>query len=69
MPVLVCCSRRDRDSPGTNFGIPTDIETAPSGESLVVSLDHGAIYEISRRYPDGLSRPAARAAGRPGGRR
>jgi hypothetical protein len=49
MPVLVCCSRRDRDSPGTNFGIVTDIETAPSGEFLVVSLDQGAIYEISRR--------------------
>jgi hypothetical protein len=24
-------------------------ETAPSGELLVVSLDQGAIYEISRR--------------------
>jgi aldose sugar dehydrogenase len=34
---------------GTNFGIVTDIETAPSGELLVVSLDQGAIYEISRR--------------------
>jgi glucose/arabinose dehydrogenase len=34
---------------GTNFGIVTDIETAPSGELLVVSLDQGAIYEISHR--------------------
>jgi glucose/arabinose dehydrogenase len=34
---------------GRDFGIVTDIETAPSGELLVVSLDKGAIYEISRR--------------------
>jgi aldose sugar dehydrogenase len=34
---------------GTNFGIVTDIDTAPSGELLVVSLDQGASYEISRR--------------------
>jgi glucose/arabinose dehydrogenase len=34
---------------GTDFGIVTDIETAPSGELLVVSLDQGAIYEITRR--------------------
>jgi glucose/arabinose dehydrogenase len=34
---------------GTDFGIVTDIETAPSGELLVVSLDQGAIYWITRR--------------------
>jgi aldose sugar dehydrogenase len=34
---------------GTNFGIVTDIETAPSGDLLVVSLDQGAIYQISGR--------------------
>jgi glucose/arabinose dehydrogenase len=34
---------------GTDFGVVTDIETAPSGKLLVVSLDQGAIYEISRR--------------------
>jgi aldose sugar dehydrogenase len=34
---------------GRDFGIVTDIETAPSGELLVVSLDQGAIYEVSRR--------------------
>jgi aldose sugar dehydrogenase len=34
---------------GRDFGVVTDIETAPSGELLVVSLDQGAIYEISGR--------------------
>jgi aldose sugar dehydrogenase len=34
---------------GRDFGIVTDIETAPTGEVLVVSLDQGAIYEISGR--------------------
>ncbi len=34
---------------GTNFGIVTDIETAPNGDLVVVSLDQGAIHEISRR--------------------
>jgi glucose/arabinose dehydrogenase len=34
---------------GTDFGIATDIETGPNGNLFVVSLDHGAIYEISRR--------------------
>jgi glucose/arabinose dehydrogenase len=33
---------------GRDFGIVTDIETAPGGELLVVSLDQGAIYSISR---------------------
>jgi glucose/arabinose dehydrogenase len=34
---------------GTDFGIVTDIETGPNGRLFVVSLDHGAIYRISRR--------------------
>jgi glucose/arabinose dehydrogenase len=34
---------------GRDFGVVTDIETAPSGRLFVVSLDQGAIYEISRR--------------------
>ncbi len=32
---------------GTRFGIVTEILTAPNGNLLVVSLDHGAVYEIS----------------------
>jgi glucose/arabinose dehydrogenase len=34
---------------GTDFGIVTDIETGPNGNLFVVSLDQGAVYEISRR--------------------
>ncbi len=34
---------------GTDFGIVTDIETGPSGNLFVVSLDQGAVYEIGRR--------------------
>jgi glucose/arabinose dehydrogenase len=34
---------------GTNFGVGTDIETGPNGNLYVVSLDHGAVYEIFRR--------------------
>jgi glucose/arabinose dehydrogenase len=34
---------------GTDFGIVTDVETGPNGNLFVVSLDHGAIYEISHR--------------------
>lgn len=34
---------------GTDFGIVTDIETGPDGHLFVVSLDQGAVYEISRR--------------------
>ncbi len=33
---------------GTNFGIVTDIQTAPNGNLLVVALDTGAVYEIFR---------------------
>jgi glucose/arabinose dehydrogenase len=34
---------------GKNFGIVTDIQTGPNGHLYVVSLDHGAIYEIIAR--------------------
>jgi glucose/arabinose dehydrogenase len=34
---------------GTGFGVGTDIHTAPNGNLFVVSLSHGAIYEIARR--------------------
>ena len=34
---------------GTNFGVGTDIETGPNGNLFVVSLSHGAVYEIFRR--------------------
>jgi glucose/arabinose dehydrogenase len=34
---------------GQDFGIATDIETGPNGNLVVVSLTHGAIYEIFRR--------------------
>jgi glucose/arabinose dehydrogenase len=31
---------------GENFGVITDIKTAPNGNLVVVSLDQGAVYEI-----------------------
>jgi glucose/arabinose dehydrogenase len=34
---------------GTNFGVVTDIQTAPNGGLFLVSLTDGAIYEIRRR--------------------
>jgi glucose/arabinose dehydrogenase len=34
---------------GTGFGVGTDIHTGPNGNLYVVSLTHGAIYEIFRR--------------------
>lgn len=34
---------------GSNFGVLTDIRTAPNGNLYVVSLSNGAIYEIFRR--------------------
>ena len=34
---------------GTDFGVVTDIETGPDGNLYVVSLDQGAIYQITRR--------------------
>lgn len=39
---------------GRNFGVATDIQTGPNGNLFVVSLSHGAIYEIH------LTRPGAR---------
>jgi glucose/arabinose dehydrogenase len=34
---------------GRDFGVVTDIETGPNGHLFVVSLDQGAVYEISPR--------------------
>ena len=34
---------------GRNFGVGTDIQQGPDGHLYVVSLDHGAIYEIQGR--------------------
>ena len=34
---------------GRDFGVVTDIKTAPGGGVFVVSLDHGSVYEIHRR--------------------
>jgi glucose/arabinose dehydrogenase len=36
---------------GTGFGVSTDIVTGPNGNLFVVSLSHGAIYEIAREAP------------------
>jgi glucose/arabinose dehydrogenase len=33
---------------GRNFGVGTDIQTGPDGHLYVVSLSHGAVYEIER---------------------
>lgn len=38
---------------GTGFGVGTDIKTGPNGNLFVVSLSHGAIYEIYRLTPPG----------------
>jgi glucose/arabinose dehydrogenase len=34
---------------GRNFGVGTDVQTGPNGNLYVVSLSHGAIYEIFRK--------------------
>ena len=34
---------------GTDFGVGTDVETGPNGNLFVVSLSHGAVYEIFRK--------------------
>ena len=34
---------------GRNFGVGTDVQMGPDGRLYIVSLDHGAIYAISRR--------------------
>jgi glucose/arabinose dehydrogenase len=36
---------------GRDFGIGTDVRTGPNGNLFVVSLTHGAVYEILRRTP------------------
>lgn len=38
---------------GRNFGIGTDVQTGPNGNLFVVSLDHGAVYEIHSTRPGG----------------
>lgn len=43
---------------GRGFGIVTDIHTAPDGNLVLVSLSHGAVYEIAARHAAG--RPPAR---------
>jgi glucose/arabinose dehydrogenase len=45
---------------GRDFGITTDIETAPDGNVLVLSLSNGAIYELSAK--PGSTQPASVAA-------
>lgn len=34
---------------GTNFGVAPDVQSGPNGNLYVVSISHGAIYEIFRR--------------------
>jgi hypothetical protein len=34
---------------GRNFGVGTDLQTGPNGNLFLVSLSHGAVYEISRK--------------------
>src|SRR5688500_16408943 len=34
---------------GRNFGVGTDVQTGPNGHLFIVSISHGAVYEISRR--------------------
>jgi aldose sugar dehydrogenase len=34
---------------GSGFGVGTDIDTGPNGNLFVVSLSHGAIYEVFRK--------------------
>jgi aldose sugar dehydrogenase len=34
---------------GHNFGTVTDIQTGPNGSLFLVSIDHGAVYEVHRR--------------------
>src|SRR5437763_6069809 len=36
---------------GHDFGITTDIETAPNGHVFVVSNSNGAVYEIAGKQP------------------
>ena len=34
---------------GENFGTVVDVKSGPNGNLYVVSIDHGAVYEIHRR--------------------
>lgn len=54
---------------GARFGAVTDIETGPNGNLFVVSLSHGAIYEIFQRdepLPAAFTVPMTGAAEVPG---
>jgi glucose/arabinose dehydrogenase len=41
---------------GRNFGVGTDVQTGPDGHLYVVSLSHGAVYEIQRARRHGSGR-------------
>jgi aldose sugar dehydrogenase len=45
---------------GRDFGVSTDILTGPNGNLYIVSLTHGAIYEISRKPPPGKGKKLAK---------
>jgi uncharacterized repeat protein (TIGR01451 family) len=47
---------------GRDFGITTDIQTAPNGNLWVVSLTNGAVYEIFANTPS-AQQPSTRAGG------
>lgn len=34
---------------GTNFGVVPDVQSGPNGNIYVVSISHGAVYEIFKR--------------------
>jgi hypothetical protein len=34
---------------GTNFGVTPDVLSGPNGNIFVVSISHGAVYEIFKR--------------------
>ena len=50
-PVINAQSLEESESLvfGQNFGVGTDIQTGPNGNLFVVSLSHGAVYEIFRQ--------------------
>jgi hypothetical protein len=49
---------------GRGFGVITDIETGPNGNLFLVSLSHGAIYEISESNRPQLVRGTVAEVGR-----
>ncbi len=44
---------------GTGFGVVTDIETGPNGNLYIVSIDHGAVYEIFKGEDEPTPEPTA----------